>query len=243
MPQYWVIHDMDNTGVRLLTEILQGYGVLAQLCPDQQQQQQATFPNVGGANTSNSNGCQEAQEVIHILRYLNLGARLGFTSEDIIANSNIILNNTLAYQIQKLQEAGYRDIKIVNSTDTTVNVDINTGVNNNNGIAATVPATLVEMTYRTDFAPNETRKGYSVLTATDATLQNLGTITGYSIFYEDNSSSVETTTASRSLPLSLPTTVRQVFDPFELMARREIINNKGHTFKLLINQSGDNNDD
>src|SRR5215218_9316772 len=201
VPQGWVIHDVKNTGSALVAEVLDGAGILAQLCPEEEQQQVA-FRNSGG-NTSNSSisinsdRCQDAQEVIHILRYPNLCARLGLTSDDIFAiiNRNTIPNAILAYQIQKLQEVGYRNIQIVNSTDTTVNVDISTGLNNNNNnnnnaIAATtatttttrVPAKLVAMTYSTNLAPNETRIGYFILTATAATPRNLGMITGYSIF-------------------------------------------------------------
>jgi PKD repeat protein len=237
VPQGWVVHDMNNTGFTLLSEVLQGYGILAQLCPEEQQQQ-AALPNVGGSGdifSSSSSSCEGAQEeVIHILRYPNLGARLGFTSDEIIANSNNIMNAILSYQIQKLQEVGYTDIKIVNSTDTTVSVDISTaGISNNNNNstvpAATVPAKLVEMTYRTNFAPNEIRTGQFILTTTNATPRNLGEITGYSIFYEGAAASAatgeeETTTASVSLPSSPTTTaaIRQVFDSFELIVGEEI---------------------
>src|ERR671923_1386395 len=227
VPQGWVIHDTNNTGFTLLSEVLQGYGILAQLYPEEQQQQ-AALPNVGGSGdifSSSSSSCEGAQEeVIHILRYPNLGTRLGFTSDDIIANSNNIMNAILSYQIQKLQEVGYTDIKIVNSTDTTVSVDISTeaGISSSNNStvpAATVPAKLVEMTYSTNFAPNEIRTGQFILTATNATPRNLGEITGYSIFYEGNSTTATpvaetTTTASVSLPSSpttaLPVLVRQV---------------------------------
>src|SRR5215213_6206879 len=191
VPQGWVIHDVKNSGSALVAEALDGVGILAQLCPEEEQQQVA-FRNSGG-NTSNSSisinsdGCQGAQQVIHVIRYPNLGTRLGLTSDDIFAiiNRDTIPNAILAYQIQKLQEVGYRNIQIVNSTDTTVNVDISTGLNNNNnnnnnnnaiGAAATtaatttvVPAKLVAMTYSTNLAPNETRIGYFILTATAAT--------------------------------------------------------------------------
>src|SRR5215210_5767321 len=171
VPQGWIIHDVKNSGSALVAEALDGVGILAQLCPEEAQQQMA-FRNSGG-NTSNSSisinsdRCQGAQ-VIHIIRYPNLGARLGLTSDDIFAiiNRDTIPNAILTYQIQKLQEAGYRDIQIVNSTDTAINVDIRTGLNNNNNnnnaIAATatttttrVPAKLVAMTYSTNLAPNE----------------------------------------------------------------------------------------
>ena len=213
VPQGWVIHDVKNTGSALVAEALDGVGILAQLCPEEEQQQVA-FRNSGG-NTSNSSisinsdRCQGAQ-VIHVIRYPNLGARLGLTSDDIFAiiNRDTIPNAILAYQIQKLQEVGYRNIQIVNSTDTTINVDISTGLdnNNNNAIAATtttttsttrVPAKLVAMTYSTNLAPNETRIGYFILTATAATPRNLGMITGYSIFYEGNSVA-QTTVSSGS---------------------------------------------
>src|SRR5215208_1138967 len=201
VPQGWIIHDVKNSGSALVAEALDGVGILAQLCPEEEQQQ-AAFRNSGG-NTSNSSisinsdRCQGAQ-VIHVIRYPNLGARLGLTSDDIFAiiNRDTIPNAILTYQIQKLQEAGYRNIQIVNSTDTAINVGISTGLNNNNnnnnnnaiaaGTAATttttttrVPAKLVAMTYSTNLAPNETRIGYFILTATAATPRNLGMITGY----------------------------------------------------------------
>jgi PKD repeat protein len=241
VPQGWVIHDVKNTGSALVAEVLDGAGILAQLCPEEEQQQVA-FRSSGG-NTSNSSisinsdRCQDDQEVIHVIRYPNLGARLGLTSDDIFAiiNRDTIPNAILAYQIQKLQEVGYRNIQIVNSTDTTINVDISTGLNsnnNNNAIAGattattttTVPAKLVAMTYSTNLAPNETRIGYFILTATAATPRNLGMITGYSIFYEGNS--VAQTVSSSSLapppppppPTPFPVAARQVFASFELLA-------------------------
>ena len=217
LPEGWVIQDMNNTGFTLAAEVLQGYGILAQLCP--QEQQQSSLPSVGGSNRYIGN-CQQAQEeVIHIIRYPNLGTRLGISSEDIftIINRDTIPNAILAYHIQKLQEVGYRDIQIVNSADTTMNVDISTGQNSSR-TATAVPAKLVEMTYST--ALNETKSGYFILTATAATPRNLGTMTGYSIFYEGNSTAAtaETRPSVSLAPILLPASVRQVFDSFELIA-------------------------
>src|SRR5215204_889571 len=242
VPQGWVIHDVKNSGFILAAEVLEGYGILAQLCPEGQQAQQAAFSNVssGGANNGS---CQQArEELVHVIRYPNLGARLGLTSDDSFAiiNRDTIPNAILTYQIQKLQEAGYRNIQIVNSTDTAINVDISTGLNNNNnnnnnnaiaaGTAATttatttattiVPAKLVAMTYSTNLAPNETRIGYFILTATAATPRNLGMITGYSIFYEGNSVA-QTVSSGSSVappPTPFPAAARQVFGSFELIA-------------------------
>jgi PKD repeat protein len=219
LPEGWVIQDMNNTGFTLAAEVLQGYGILAQLCP--QEQQESPLPSVGGSNRYIGN-CQQAQEeVIHIIRYPNLGTRLGISSDDIftVINRDTIPNAILAYHIQKLQEVGYRDIQIVNSADTTMNVDISTGQNSSR-TATVVPAKLVEMTYST--ALNETKSGYFILTATAATPRNLGTMTGYSIFYEGNSTASTTAEATRPsfslAPILLPASVRQVFDSFELIA-------------------------
>ena len=217
LPEGWVIQDMNNTGFTLAAEVLQGYGILAQLCP--QEQQQSSLPSVGGSSRYIGN-CQQAQEeVIHIIRYPNLGTRVGISSDDIftIINRDTIPNAILAYHIQKLQEVGYRDIQIVNSADTTMNVDISTGQNNSR-TATAVPAKLVEMTYST--ALNETKSGYFILTATAATPRNLGTMTGYSIFYEGNSTATtaETRPSFSLAPILLPASVRQVFDSFELIA-------------------------
>src|SRR5215207_5963273 len=235
VPQGWVIHDVNNTGFILATEVLEGYGILAQLCPEGQQ---AAFSNVSTGGADNRSCQQAREELVHVIRYPNLGARLGLTSDDIFAiiNRDTIPNAILTYQIQKLQEAGYRNIQIVNSTDTAINVDISTGLNNNNnnnnnaiaaGTATTttatttiVPAKLVAMTYSTNLAPNETRIVYFILTATAATPRNLGMITGYSIFYEGNSV-IETVSSGSSVappPTPFPAAARQVFGSFELIA-------------------------
>src|SRR5919109_3144174 len=229
LPEGWVIQDINNTGFTLAAEVVQGYGVLAELCPQGHEQGQAVLRNVGRSSSSNDSNtyigsCQQAgEEVIHILRYPNLGAKLGITSDDedifTIINRDTIPNAILDYHIQKLKEVGYRDIQIVNSIDTTINVDNSTGLNGHRRIPTTVPAKFVEMTYNTNFAPNETRTGYFILTATAATPRNLGMVTGYSIFYEGNSAA-QTTISSGSLSPStpLPAAIRQVFDSFELVA-------------------------
>src|SRR5215207_3644354 len=247
LPEGWVIQDINNTGFTLAAEVVRGYGLLAELCP--QQYEQSVSSNASGSSSSNRyiGSCQHAgQEVIHIIRYPNLGARPGIPSDEdtfsIINNRDTLPNAVLAYHFQKLSEVGYRDFKIVNSIDTTMNVDNSTIDLSNGRMAArtttTVPAQFVEMTYNTNFAPNETRIGYFLLTATATTPRNLGTMTGYSIFYEGNSTANATTTAeqgttatistgstiaspasvsSSSISL-LPAPVKQVFHSFELIA-------------------------
>ena len=229
IPEGWVIQDVNNTGFALAAEATQGYGILAQLCPEgeeegQQQQQQGALTNVSGSSSSISGSCkQQVQgEIVHIIRYPNLGARLGIAVSDI---RDIIPDSILEYEIQKLREVGYRDINIVNSTDTTVNIHYTT-TEDVPAANVTVPAKLVEMTYSTNSAPDEIRRGYLILTATNATPPNLETITGYSMFYEGASGTTaaeQTTTTPPSGNLSLPAPVRQVFGSFELIASEETV--------------------
>ena len=220
IPTGWVIHAVNNTGSTFEAEVLQGYRILAQLCPEEQQ---GALSNAGAStNSSNSisstsNNCQRAQGLIHIVRYPNLDTRLQLANN--VTTHNMTTDNILSYHLQKLQEVGYRGIHIVNSTETTINL---TNPDTNQTIAR-VPAKLVEMTYSTNLAPREIKRGYFILTATNATAPNPGTTKGYSVFYEGSSvtsSERKTTTALSSL--SLPPAVRRVFDSFELIAAPEV---------------------
>jgi hypothetical protein len=218
IPEGWVIQDLNNTGFTLAVEVTQGYGILAELCPreDGRDQQSAAVDN---SSSSNSSCQQQAQrDIIYILRYPNLDSRPGVAFADI---SDIIPDSILDYEMQKLHEVGYRDIHIVNSTETRINIHYVPPA----GLPAadaSIPARLVEITYSTDSAPSEIRRGYFILTATALTSPNLGTITGYSIFYEggSNATGVEQTTTPTGV-LLLPAPLRQVFDSFELIASEE----------------------
>jgi len=224
VPQGWVIQDVNNTGSTFLEERTQGYGILAQLCPEEQQRQgAAVLSNASGGSTNtissiNASSCQVAQDVIHIIRYPDLDTRL--SANNVTTNNNMTtIDNILTYHLQKLQEVGYRSLHIVNSTDVTSNlIDPET-----NEAISTVPSKLVEMTYSTNSAPNETRRGHFILTVTDSTTPNLGGTKGYSVFYEGNSTTTtaEITTAAASLPP--PPAVGQVFDSFQLIAAPEVV--------------------
>jgi hypothetical protein len=217
VPEDWIIWDVNNTGSKLIEEATRGYGILAQLCPQQQHQQ--GFLNVSADSIPDI--CQRSDEgIIHIIRYPNLDTRLQTAYG--VSTNNMTTDNILLYHLQKLQEVGYRGIQIVNSTETAVNV---TDAQTNQTIAM-APAKVVEMTYMTNFGPNETRTGYFILTATNATAPNPGMTKGYSIFYE-NTSAVPaaaatvptTTTGSPSLaPMPLIAAVAEVFDSFQLIA-------------------------
>ena len=241
IPPGWLIQDVKNTGFALGTEVLQGYGILAQLCPveqeEQQQQQQQPLQgvpqsdansNVSSTTDGNCHGVQE--EMIHILRYPNLAARIGLSLEDIIRTDNESARVILAYQMQKLQEAGYRDVRVVNSSDITINVDFGTGLVNNI-TTARLPAKLVELTYTTNLAPDEPKRGYFVSAATHVTPHNLGLVTGYGIFYEGSvleaatpkEQEHQTTIQTGNLLLQPLTPIKQVIDSFELIAGPEIV--------------------
>jgi hypothetical protein len=216
----WVIHDVNNTGSMLIQESRQGYAILAQLCPEEEggeeerQQQQGALTDV---SSNGSYSCQQQQqqaqqEIIHIIRYPNLGPRLGIALDDIV---DVIPDSVLNYQIQKLQEVGYRDINIVNSADTKIIV-YNPA---SSGLLATAPARFVEITYSTDSAPSEMRTGYLFLTASNATPPN-EMITGYSIFYDGTLAATavraEETTQSGSLLRASPAAA-QILDSFGLI--------------------------
>jgi hypothetical protein len=222
VPQGWIIHDVDNTGSSTLSEeATQGYGILAQLCPEKEEREQgASLHNASGV--TNIVSCERSENyVIHVLRYQDLDTRLQTANNattSSINNSVITNDNILSYHLQKLQEVGYRDITIVNSADMTVNL---TNLQTNQTMA-TVPAKFAEMKYSTDSALNETRSGYLISTATNATAPNLGMTKGYSIFYEGSSVSAAEPTIGFGSLRQLPPAVKQVFDSFQLIAAPEV---------------------
>src|SRR5919205_2056358 len=79
VPDDWIIHDVDNTGSVLSEESRQGYGILAQLCPQNQQEDKLTLPSVGG-NTLSCEGSEN--DIIHIVRYPDLDNRLQVGNND-----------------------------------------------------------------------------------------------------------------------------------------------------------------
>ena len=224
IPSGWIIQDIDNAGAAQLEEVRQGYGILAQLCPGEQQGAAAGLStNASGSSSTNTvssinaSRCLGSQEVIHIIRYPELDTRLSANNNLTTTTTTTTIDNILTYHLQKLQDVGYRSMRIVNTTDMTSNLaDPQT-----NETLTTVPGRLVEMTYSTNFAPDEIKRGYFILTAANETVPNVGTIKGYSVFYEGSNSTTTTTpaeitTAAASLPL--PPAIGEVFDSFELIA-------------------------
>src|SRR3712207_1527774 len=221
VPDGWIARDINNSTSAMSEETRLGYGLLAQLCSEEEQQQGAggVSTNASGSASNNINSddrCQRAQEeVVHIIRYPDLNTRLLPSNITTTNNNMTTTDNIVSYQLQKLQEAGYRSMRIIISTDMAVNL---TNPQTNERIA-TLPAKLVEMTYRTNFTPNEIRRGYLVSTAANSTAPNLGVTKGYAVFYESNSTTTNATAAITSIADSLPpaTRVGQVLDSFELV--------------------------
>jgi hypothetical protein len=230
VPEGWIIHNVNNTGLALSDESTQGYGILAQLCPqEQQRQQQAAIPNAGNNSSDTLSSCDQSEnDIIHIVRYPDLDNRLQIRNNDNATttsgnnnNNNIIVtndNNILLYHMQKLEQVGYRDIEIVNSTDRLINlIDPQT-----NQTIQTMPAKFVEITYSTASAPNEPRSGYLISTAINATAPNVGVTKGYTVFYEGSSVSAAELALGFGSLRQLPPAVKQVFDSFELIAAPEV---------------------
>src|SRR5215213_2741472 len=227
VPDGWIIQDVDNTGSALSQEATQGYGILAQLCPEEEEQEEqqgaapTTLPNLDGSGGEDMSSCEGSEnDVIHIVRYPDLDNRLQPANNVTTTSSNGIMtdDNILLYNLDKLQEVGYMDIEIVNSTDMTVNL---TNPQTNQTIA-TVPAKTVEMTYTSPIAPNEARSGYLISTATDVTPPNLGTTKGYTIFYEGSSVSAAELALGFGSLRPLPPGAGQILDSFELIIAPEV---------------------
>lgn len=220
VPHGWIIQDVDNAGSTLSEDATRGYVLLAQLCPDEEEQQQQgpPSPNVGG--DGDMFNCQLSQNhVIHIVRYHDLASALQLgNNAAAVTNDNITSDTILLHHLQKLQEVGYRDIEIVNSADMTVNLTIPQA----NQTIAAMPAKFVEMTYTTASAPDEIRTGYFISTATNSTAPDVGVLTGYTVFYEGSSVSTAELTIGFGSLSSLPPAVKQVFDSFELLAAPEV---------------------
>jgi PKD repeat protein len=240
VPDGWIINDVNNTGSTLSNESMQGYAILAQLCP-QEEEQEAALSNVSSRGDT-ATSCQGSEgEIIHIVRYPDLDIRLQVPNNITTNNGNITINNILSYHMQKLQEVGYHNITIVNSANTTVNI---TNAQTNQTVSI-VPAKTVEIQYMTSVSsPNQIREGYFILTATNTTYPNVGMTKGYSVFYEGTSTAdaavatiqettaaatTATTTATTATPSGsleptlLPALVRHMFESFQLIAAPEVI--------------------
>jgi hypothetical protein len=223
VPDGWVVHDVNNTGSAITEEARLGYGMLAQLCPEEgQQQQQGGSVAANASGSSDTGSCDRSgQDIIYIIRYPDLDIRLA--ASNVTANNDTATTDDLVgYHLQKLQEVGYRSMQIVNRTDVTLNL---TNPQTDETLT-TLPAKFVEMTYSTNITPNEIRRGYFISTFSNETTPNMGTTKGYAIFYEGNSTTSNTPTAGITRPsvsILPPPDAGQVLNSFELIAAPEFV--------------------
>ena len=213
VPNGWIVADINNTGFELSEELRRGYGLLAELCAEQEQGAQSLSPDTASAanSTTSNNRCQGAQEVVHVIRYPDLNTTMQPTS------------NLTQFHLDKLQEVGYRNVQITNTADRTVNL---TNPLTNETIQ-TVPAEFADITYTTTGSPNQTRTGHYILTSTNNTAPNATATKGYVVFYEGNSGGTNTTsgaaaiTPTTSISSPLSPQVAQLLDSFELIVTPE----------------------
>ncbi|MDQ3847663.1 MAG: hypothetical protein M3261_01755 [Thermoproteota archaeon] len=237
VPQGWTISDLNNTGLVLSQESTRGYGILAQLCPEGEQQglsQQRTAAASSNAGSSNdTSNCQGSESnVIHIIRYPNLNNSL-FTNSSTMNSSNTAttsttptIGNVLNYHLQKLQQVGYHDIKIVRNSAMRVNL---TSATDANQTLKTAPGWFAQIAYTTAMEPNRTNTGYFVLTFTNGTAPDAATMKGYAVFYEGGPTNRTSAgpgiaaTSGSSAPLQQPSpAVAQIMRSFELILTPEV---------------------
>jgi len=245
VPQGWQIHDINNTGPVFAEESTRGYGILAQLCLIEEEGRQGSanstangcqvaqenvihvvrYPNLeaGRVQDANSSGSSSSATTNTTTTTDGSTPAIGASFNNItpatsaavtaVEGDSTTTDNILAYHLQKLQEVGYRNIQFVNNLATTVNLTLSQA----NQTITTLPAKFGEIVYTTASAPGEIKRGYFILTATNATSPNLGITKGYSLFYEGSGNSTETRTTGSFGSVSLPPPVRQVFDSFGLI--------------------------
>jgi PsbP-like protein len=176
-PTDWVVDtSLSDAELSDSVEIELGHSFPAMFCPEGQ-----TLPKVGGKFD-----CTQSEDQVLITKYKNLDARFEFAG----VQNNITLDDYLAFIIQQMKDisfpGAYTDFQILDKTDTKV---------------GSVPAQLVELTYRGKYATAETR-GIYLITLVDGT-------TGYRVSYEK--------AAALTPAGQLPPFAKTIFDSFEVI--------------------------
>jgi hypothetical protein len=133
VPDDWVVQDIDNLHLpnfRVANEA--GFLILAIICP-----QQEALLGIGGMYN-----CEQSESSVEIL-HDRLSHRPEF--EVIEDPANITSDDFLVFMVEEMQGRNYTNIQIINRTDLTINI---TSPQDPNTTIRTVPAKLVEMTYR-----------------------------------------------------------------------------------------------
>ena len=189
IPNGWIVDDINNTDPAMQErERLFGAGILAIFCPQAQ-----AIPEIGGTYN-----CPQEIEGVVVVRFANLQSRPAFA--DIIrSDKNITTSDLLAFHLQFLeQKFGNKEIRILNNTDTSVNV-IDSHTNQTIGIA---PAKYIEIMYRDNL---------NRIIPRDISLLILSN--------DGNTAYVLLGSAESAMRIGrLPFEQRQVFDSFELLS-------------------------
>jgi hypothetical protein len=177
-PADWVVDiSLSDAELSDSVEIELGYSFPAMFCPEGQ-----TLPKVGGKFD-----CTQSEDQVLITKHKNLDTRFEFAG----VQNNITLDDYLAFIIQEMKDisfpGAYTDFQILDKTDAKV---------------GSVPAQLVELTYRGKYATAETR-GFLLITLVDGA-------TGYRVSYEKP--------AALSPAGQLPPFAKTIFDSFEVIS-------------------------
>src|SRR5918996_806282 len=207
VPEGWLIQDVNNTGSSaLLEESTQGYAILAQLCPqeEQEEEEQAALSNVSGRGDTTTS-CQGSEgDIIHIVRYPDLDTRLQVPNNITTNNGNLTnpqTNQTVSIVPAQFVEIQYSSAAAVVSSPNQIREGyfILTATN------ATAPN------------PGMT-KGYSIFYEGTFTAPGAATIATI------QETTATTATPSGSLEPTLSSAlVRHMFESFELIAAPEVI--------------------
>ena len=133
VPDDWVVQDIDNLHLpNFRVANVAGFLILAIICP-----QQEALLGIGGMYN-----CEQSESSVEIL-HDRLSHRPEF--EVIEDPANITSDDFLVFMVEEMQGRNYTNIQIINRTDLTINI---TSPQDPNTTIRTVPAKLVEMTYR-----------------------------------------------------------------------------------------------
>jgi hypothetical protein len=196
VPDDWVVQDIDNLHLpnfRVANEA--GFLILAIICP-----QQEALLGIGGMYN-----CEQSESSVEIL-HDRLSHRPEF--EVIEDPANITSDDFLVFMVEEMQGRNYTNIQIINRADLTINI---TSPQDPNTTIRTVPAKLVEMTYRPSPGLVDMRS-YSILATIPENPQPglRQIVSGESVTYEGPAAA----TPSGSPP---PPPVQQIFQSLEFI--------------------------
>jgi hypothetical protein len=195
VPDDWVVQDIDNLHLpnfRVANEA--GFLILAIICP-----QQEALLGIGGMYN-----CEQSESSVEIL-HDRLSHRPEF--EVIEDPANITSDDFLVFMVEEMQGRNYTNIQIINRTDLTINI---TSPEDPNTTIRTVPAKLVEMTYRPSPGLADMRS-YSILATIPENPQPglRQIVSGESVTYEGP--------AAATPSGSPPPPVQQIFQSLEFI--------------------------